>query len=202
MSQQGSRGVWQVGALLMNNSVMLINGSGAPSSSTFAGRAGPGSQYTDIATGLIYYNTGSKATPSWVQVNGGVLHVQISLTAAQIITLFSAPVALVAAPGAGNYLAVHNVAMSMTYGSVQFTGGGVVSVVDHGTHNAVHTATGITAATVQAAASFQLQLGGNSANGGLTRPIVTGINIEAATADFAAGDSTANVDLWYSVVKA
>lgn len=154
---------------------------------------------TDVALSgdATLANTGAlTVAPALIQ------HAQIALTAAQIKAIKTTPVLVLAAPGAGKAILVHNSQISMTYGSVQFASGGVVSLVDHLTHNAVHTATGIAAATVNAAASFCYQLGGLSANGGTTRPLNTGIDVEAATADFTTGDSTAKVDLWYSVVTA
>lgn len=154
---------------------------------------------TDVALSgdATLANTGAlTVAPALIQ------HVQIALTAAQIKAMKTTPVQVLAAPGAGKAIAVHNSSVSMTYGTTQFAAGGVVSLVDHGTHNAVHNATGIAAATFNAAASFCYQLGGLSANGGTSRPINTAIDIEAATADFTTGDSTAKVDLWYSVITA
>lgn len=52
----------------LNNYIMLLTGSGAPTdgtSGTGVGDCGPGSSYIDILTGNIYYNTGTKASPAW-----------------------------------------------------------------------------------------------------------------------------------------
>lgn len=69
MAQQGSRGVFQVGALLLNKSAMVMTGSGAPSNGvTGAGKAGPGSLYIRTGTGAIYANTNTKASPTWTQL--------------------------------------------------------------------------------------------------------------------------------------
>lgn len=68
MSQQGSRGVFQVGVLLMNNDIYQISGNGAPTngtSGTYATRAGKGSIYIDYTNGVVYLNTGTKASPTW-----------------------------------------------------------------------------------------------------------------------------------------
>jgi hypothetical protein len=245
MAQQGSRGRFQVGELLMNKDRATFSGSGAPvngTSGTGVGIGGPGSLYFRLSNGAIYVNTNTKASPTWSQLgsvaalssahifvgngsnvgtdvalsgdatlaNTGALtvasaliqHVQVPLTAVNIKALKTTPIQVLAAPASGKYVLVHNCSISMTYGSVQFASGGVVSLVDHGTHNAVHTATGIAAATFNAAASFAYQLGGNSTNGGLTRPLATAVDVEAATGDFTTGDSTAKVDLWYSIVTA
>ena len=58
--RDGSMGGW-----FRDFGVCQIFQSGVPNSSTAANKAAPGSQYTNIATGELYLNTGSLATPSW-----------------------------------------------------------------------------------------------------------------------------------------
>lgn len=51
---------------LANQDVWHLAGSGTPTNAvTGAGLAGIGSTYTDTATGTIYRNTGTKASPTW-----------------------------------------------------------------------------------------------------------------------------------------
>lgn len=124
---------------------------------------------------------------------------RVTLTAAQLITLNSVPVTLVAAPGAGIALICQGFIFQMIYGTVQFTGGGVVNPVYHGATTSL-TAGGVAAATVQAAANYT---GYSPGAAGATALAVTSnvaIDLRAATADFAAGDSTAIVTVFYDVV--
>lgn len=54
---------------LVKNGVFLAVDAGAPTSGatgTGAGFAGPGSDYTDINTGNLYINIGTKAIPQWL----------------------------------------------------------------------------------------------------------------------------------------
>jgi hypothetical protein len=125
--------------------------------------------------------------------------VRVALTAAQIIALDSAPVPLVAAPGAGLALICNGFIFQMIYGSVQFTGGGVVNPVYHGA-TATLTAGGVAAATIQAAANYTGYSPGVAGAVALAVTANTGIDLYAATADFAAGNSTAVVTLFYDVV--
>lgn len=56
-----------------NQDVWDLVGSGAPTSGTSGTGvhlAGPGSTYTDTASGLIYSNTNTKASPTWTGVGG------------------------------------------------------------------------------------------------------------------------------------
>lgn len=49
--------------------VVELTGDGAPTDTeTGADVAGPGSRYTDITNGVLYINTGTKASPTWVTV--------------------------------------------------------------------------------------------------------------------------------------
>ena len=126
---------------------------------------------------------------------------RVALTAAQIITLHSVPVSLVPAPGVGFTLVYDWMTVQMIYGSVQFTGGGVVMPVYHGATTDLTTTGGIAAATVQAAASFHNLLSRAPAAGGLALTTNVGLDLYAATADFAAGNSTMVIELAYSVIK-
>jgi hypothetical protein len=54
-----------------------------------------------------------------------VYHKQISLTAAQMIAMYTTPVLLVAAPGSGKTIAVNKLIFTITRTSTAFTGGGV-----------------------------------------------------------------------------
>lgn len=126
--------------------------------------------------------------------------VRVALTAAQIIALHSVPVALVAAPGAGAALIFDWMTFQFAYGTVQFTGGGVVSPVYHGLNVDETVVGGITANTIKAAASSLTLLNAEPAAGGLALTANLGLDLYAATADFAAGDSTAIVVLSYGIL--
>jgi hypothetical protein len=134
-------------------------------------------------------------------VQSGVLNislraVQVTLTAAQIITLHSVPVLLVAAPGAGKALIVDAMLFQFKYGTVQMTGGGATSAVYHGaTTNLL--AGSVAAATITAAANATISAGSLATALAVTTNV--GVDLYAASADFAAGDSTAVVTLWYTL---
>jgi len=123
---------------------------------------------------------------------------RVPLTAAQITTLHSAPVSLVSAPGAGKAVIFHWLTFQFTFGTTQFTGGGAVTPVYHGATTDLSGTTGVAAATITGAASATKLLP-TVAQAGITAN--AGVDLLAATADFAAGDSTAVVTISYSVVK-
>lgn len=57
-----------------NNDVWNVSDTGVPTTSTGVGMLGRGSTYTDLATGIVYANIGTKAAPSWQQIgaSGGI----------------------------------------------------------------------------------------------------------------------------------
>lgn len=73
-------GGFKVGRLFFTDGRVDISGSGAPSngtSGTGAGLCGPGSTYTRLSNGVKYYNTNTKASPTWsAPALGGTVDVQ------------------------------------------------------------------------------------------------------------------------------
>ena len=69
---QGARGEWKATRIRMANSVIWAwQGSGAPTNAvTGAGKAGIGSIYLDTASGNLYVNTNTKASPTWSLFGG------------------------------------------------------------------------------------------------------------------------------------
>jgi hypothetical protein len=123
----------------------------------------------------------------------------VSLTAAQIKLLKTTPVQVLAAPGANTAVIPIAAILNFIAGGTQMTSGGAVSLVDHGTHTNV-LAGSVPAATIQSASSSATHLGQQAGANGLARPANTAIDIEAATADFATGNGTAVVHLWYCLI--
>lgn len=122
---------------------------------------------------------------------------QFTLTAAQLATLDSAPVSLLAAPGANKAIVVTMCLFQFKYGSVQFTAGGAVNPVYHGATTALTAS--VAATTINAAANATIFV--DAVAGPLAVATNTGIDLYAATQDFASGgNSTAVVTLWYEVI--
>src|SRR5713101_8177035 len=68
MAYRFGKNIWSALKQQANNDVWPIVDSGAPTngtSGTGAGFAGIGSTYTDVVTGIIYVNIGTKASPTW-----------------------------------------------------------------------------------------------------------------------------------------
>jgi len=120
------------------------------------------------------------------------------VNAADITTSHSAPLALVAAPGLNKAIQLTRAIVQFRYGTVQFTGGGALSFVYHGATVNLLSGT-VAAATIQAAANAVVSPGAQAAALVLTPNV--GIDWLAATADFAAGDSTAVLTLFYTVYE-
>ena len=147
---------------------------------------GDGSQLTNVGSSAL--------NPLVQQVK------QVSLTAAQLIAMYTTPVSILPAPGAGKVLIIDAIAFQFKHGATQFTGGGAVTFVFHGTAVTPHSGN-VAASVIQAAADDVLYLGPNvSAAVDLQSAINLGLDIKNATAAFAAGNGTAIVTVWYSVL--
>jgi len=134
---------------------------------------------------------------------GGVRHVQVPLTAAQIIAMYTTPVVLVAAPGSGKALAVVKVEFKIVRTATVFTGGGAVIVQYDSTANGAGLQacdSTMAAATVTDAAGTAVSVRNGAVLSNLTTTLVNkGLYISNDTAVFAAGTGTATVDVWYVV---
>ncbi len=124
--------------------------------------------------------------------------VRVKLTAAQIITLHSVPVSLVPAPGVGKAIIFEELLFDYHYGTVQFSGGGVVEPVYHGATTGLSIGT-VAAATVNAAANALVHLAQQASATGLAITENAGLDLYAASGDFAAGDGYAIVLVTYAI---
>jgi len=116
---------------------------------------------------------------------------EVALTAANLIAMYTTPVQLVAAPGAGKVLEVVSASIIFDYGTTQMTGGGAV-VIEEETSQTALTGT-VAAAVIQAAADSITKVLPVAA----TLVANKGIFISNATAVFAAGDGVARVKVAY-----
>jgi hypothetical protein len=146
--------IWSALKDLASNNVFDVVGSGAPTSGTSGtgvNICGPGSSYTDTATGNCYYNTGTLASPTWtstgivsgdVTVTAGVSAISSSLLKRTTGTISAAAivgtsagqlghangVVLQAAPGASAALQIIAFGLYYTFATAAYTAGGNLTV--------------------------------------------------------------------------
>jgi hypothetical protein len=142
--------------------------------------------------------------PRW-GLDLGVISVPVS--AAQLADLNSQPVTIIPAPYNTELIVqvilLNLVLVSFKYpssGGVQYTGGGEISFVYHGTATQVHGGSGIANTVFQAAASSLTLLPPISANSVLSSVQGLGVDMTVASANFAAGNGTATVTMSYAIL--
>ena len=123
---------------------------------------------------------------------------RVSLTAAQILTLNTAPVSLVAAPGTGKLLIFEELVFNFTNGGTQFASGGAVEPVYHGATSSLSVGA-IPASTINAAAASLTHLAQQASTTGITCTANVGIDLYAASANFTTGTGTAVVTVSYEI---
>jgi predicted RecA/RadA family phage recombinase len=121
----------------------------------------------------------------------------VTLTAAQIIAMYGAPVTVLPAPAAGQVLVIDQIIAQMKPGATQFTGGGAVTFQYHGTGVAPHSGN-IPAATISSATGSENVV--PPPTGTIQPPAATGVDITNATAAFATGNGTLVLTVFYSLI--
>lgn len=134
---------------------------------------------------------------------GGVRHTQVSLTAAQIIAMYTTPVELIAAPGAGKSIAIVKAQFKITRTATAFTGGGAAIIQYDSTANGAGTQacdSTLAATVITGAAGASHSIRNGAVISDSTATIVNkGVFISNDTAVFAAGTGAAVLDIWYVV---
>lgn len=166
----------------------------------FNGAARVRQQAATVSADQVLQNYGLKATGQ----DYSVQHKTVALTAANIIAMYTTPVALVAAPGAGKSIAVTKLALTITRTSTAFTGGGAAIVQYAATANgagqqALDSTLASTVITGSAGTTVSFRNGAVISDAASTVTQNVGLYISNATAVFAAGTGTATVDVWYVV---
>ena len=164
-----------------------------------------GMEVYDSTVGSVFTRAGS----AWVQSAGaqGVQYVSGTLTAAQVNSLYTLGISLIAAQGAHTSIIIQGLALERVSDGTAFTGGGNITLqfttTTHAGGIAVTPTIPATFLTAAAAAGVSLYTFVSGASLAATNAsyVNTPVCIAAATADFAAGGaSTVNWKIWYSVI--
>lgn len=131
-------------------------------------------------------------------------HKNVALTAANMIAMYTTPVVLIAAPGAGKSIVVQKVAFTIVRTSTAFTGGGAAIVQYAATANgggtqALDSTLASTVITGSAGTTVSFRNGAIVSDAASTVTQNIGLYISNATAVFAAGTGTATVDVWFYI---
>jgi len=149
----------------------------------------------------------------WADVSGmGVLtQVKVTLSSSDILNLFTTPITLVAAQGAGTVIIVHSTMFVYNYGTVAYAGAGSGSIPQMRVYYSGYssdTLQGYACIQIkQARDSFRVDGGSGPVSGGgsintntISDVTNTAIVIDNDTAAFTSGDGTLDVYLTYEVI--
>ncbi len=169
---------------------------------TTAATFAAGAEVTDESTGIKWRNVGTIAVPVWDMVKTTKI---IALTAANIIAMYTTPVAIIAAVP-GKTIVIDGWQFVITRTSTAFTGGGVVDLqyaaTAHGAGTLVSATTiAATAVTGAAGKTYSHRTGADFSDVASATLQGIGVFISNATAAYAAGTGTASVKVSYHLVS-
>ena len=127
-----------------------------------------------------------------------LLTAKVTVTAAQILAMFGAPVTVLAAPALNKVILVEPIHVQFVPGSVNFLLGGAVNFVYHGGAVVPHGGS-IPAATLLSGTGSNNLLSSPAAV--IQPPVGTGIDITNATQAFTAGNGTLILTIWYALLR-
>jgi len=202
------------GVLIFDNDSlgMIAEGSCSGTPPTTASKFSVGCQLQDTNSGKTYRNTGTVLVPVWSDTEANtnaelgttaIQVVQVSLSSAQILALYTTSVEIIPAVS-GKAIILDSLVFDLTGTATQYANGGVVNLQYKNTANGAGTtlhadiaATVVNGATARTV-TYRIPLVQTSI---ATADIVgIGVFIGAKTANFATGTGTAVVTARYSLV--
>lgn len=126
-----------------------------------------------------------------------IQYVAVPLSSAQLKSMYTAAIELIAGPGSGKSIVLHQALFRMTRTATAYTGGGAVSInYETGPVAATATIAASVVTTAGAAVTDTSRVAADAAIGAQD----DALQITNADAVFADGTGTAVVHLWYSIV--
>jgi hypothetical protein len=139
------------------------------------------------------------------RTGGETTDVTVTLTAAQVNTMFTTPVELIPAPPAGSFLVVQQAILANENGGTAWTSGGAITVgysnANPGSPNALSGTIAATFLTTPVVKQILTLAGAQIASSAESTVDALGIFISNATGVFATGTGVLKIRLLYTVVK-
>ena len=132
-----------------------------------------------------------KLEEKFKEIDDTIYVAEASISAANIVAMFTTPVEVVAAPGAGKALQFVDAVLVYDYDTAAYTGGGDITLEYSG--GAAVSSTIAAANGFGAAGDKVFSMANLDAAGGYTMPVNTGIDITNATGVFVAPTGAAGV---------
>lgn len=181
---------------------VLAECTGTPATTADTFQVGCRMIQTDAGTGdtIVFTNVGTVASPVWQSEQ---MEQTVSLSAANLIAMYAAPVEVVPAV-TGKAIVVDSVDFVMTRTATAFTDGGVVAVQYKNTANgagtAVHATIAATVLTGAAGTTYTTRIPVNQSDVATADINGIGLYISNQTAAFATGTGTASLKIRYHLV--
>ena len=145
-----------------------------------------------------------KITVANLKAAGGVTEEQlktvtVSLSAANIISMYATPIQVIAAPGAGKVVTIDQVVWSFTYGGTAFTGGAVPRIVEE-TSSALMSYGPPTAGMTGTADFIEVGRAQIDANDTMLQVVNKAMLVTNPTGAFADGNSTMKLFIRYRII--
>lgn len=123
--------------------------------------------------------------------------IEVALTSANLIAMYTTPVTVVAAPGAGYALNFRNAVLIYDSTATAYTSGGVITI-NYGSGGAVQSSN-LAATFLTGAGDKVFNLERLNADGGLTMPVNTALVITNASGAFATGTGVCRLQITYTI---
>ena len=181
---------------LVEHAIKITTGAPAATAGYFI----PGAIIQNAYDGTLYINTGTTAAPVWVlqDITDKVFTTKVSLTSAQILALYTTPIQLLPAPGAGLVYEILAVTGRINFLTAAYATHTELDIIDATTGNAIFKETSaLLTATSTTVSEMPVNV---NANAGVIKTANGAIKASVPVGNPATGGGSVDLYLTYKIV--